>query len=153
MATATRRSADVTAAVRPLAEQAAGSLGLVLWSVSWLKEAGRQTLRVAADKLGGIGSDELARLSEDLSRAIDRADVVPGDASYVLEVTSPGAERKLESPEQFAVCVGRVAKVSLKDGGAHEGVIKAVNGTDIEIEGAGSIAFSDIARARMVVTL
>lgn len=151
-ASARRRPAEVTAAVKPIAAATAEANGLVLWGVTFLREAGRETLRVAADKLGGIGSDELARFSEALSRAIDHADAVPGEATYVLEVTSPGAERKLESPEQFAVCVGRIAKISLNDGSSLEGEIEGVDGTDIQIDGR-TIAFGDVARARMVVKL
>ena len=151
-----RTPAEIAAAVRPIAAQIADDLGLVLWAVDFVRGAGRETLRVSADRVGGIDSEELARFSEQLSRELDRVDAVPGEARYVLEVSSPGAERKLEAPDQFAVCVGRVAKLSLRDGRTVEGAIRAVTDNAVEIgdeEGGVRALFDDIARARLVVKL
>ena len=160
MVTATRRPsrrpAEIAAAVRPIAESVASSHGLVLWGITFLRDAGRETLRVAVDRTGGVNADELARCSEQLSRELDRSDVVPGDARYVLEVTSPGAERKLEGAEQFRICLGRVAKVSLTDGRTVEGSISDVTEHAVEVEGEeGPVRalFSDIAKAQLVVKI
>jgi ribosome maturation factor RimP len=151
-----RRPAEISATVRPIAQSVAGAHGLVLWGITFLRDAGRETLRVACDRVGGITADELARFSEQLSREIDRSDVVPGERSYVLEVTSPGAERKLENPQQFEVCVGRVAKITLADGRSAEGPITAVTEHAVEVEGedgAVRTLFTDIAKAQLVVKL
>ena len=149
-----RSPREVVAAVRPIAERLAAVHGLVLWDVGFVREAGRETLRVACDRIGGIVSEELAALAEDLSRELDHVDAVPGEERYVLEVTSPGAERRLEGPEQFGVCVGRDARVSLRDGRVVEGKIGEPRGNVVEIEteeGAVRIFFEDIARAQLVV--
>ncbi len=151
-----RRPAEITATVRPIAESVAASHGLVLWGITFLRDAGRETLRVAVDRPGGVNADELARCAEQLSRELDRVDPVPGDARYVLEVTSPGAERKLEGAEQFRVCLGRVAKVTLSDGRGVEGTISDVTENAVQIDGEdGSVRalFSDIAKAQLVVKL
>lgn len=151
-----RRPAEIAAVVRPVAEAVAEEHGLVLWGVTFLRDAGRETLRVALDRVGGVGSDELALYSEQLSRDLDRADLVPGDSRYVLEVTSPGAERKLETPEQFRVCLGRVAKVVLDDGRTAEGTIVAVGENAVELEGedgAVRALFDGMKSARLVVKL
>ena len=151
-----RRPAEITSAVRPIAESVAQSHGLVLWGITFLRDAGRETLRVAVDRAGGVTADELGRCSEQLSRELDRSDVVPGDARYVLEVTSPGAERKLEGAEQFRICVGRVAKVTLTDGRTIEGAISDVTEHAVEVEGEeGPVRalLSDIAKAQLVVKI
>jgi ribosome maturation factor RimP len=128
----------------------------VLWSVGFTRVAGRDTLRIAADRVGGVRSDELAVFAEELGRELDHTDAVPGQASYVLEVTSPGAERKLHAPEQFRVCRGLVARVWLKDGRPPlDGVIGDGNdeGIDIETEGgAQRVRYEDIDRAQLRVT-
>jgi ribosome maturation factor RimP len=151
-----RRAQQIISAIRPVATQIAETHGLVVWGVSFRRDAGRETLRVALDRLGGISSDELATFSEALSRDLDHADVVQGDRGYVLEVTSPGAERKLETPEQFRVCVGRVAKVALRDGRTLEGEIQGATDRAVEIgtkhESVRAL-FDDIARAHLVVKL
>lgn len=111
---------------------------------------------MAVDRQGGVTADELATFSETLSRRIDRSDVVPGESRYVLEVSSPGAERKLEGAEQFRVCLGRIAKITLSDGRSVEGVIRGVSQTSVEIDADGDLVrvlHTDIARARLVVKL
>jgi ribosome maturation factor RimP len=151
-----RSSAQVTAAAKPIAERVAADSGLVLWSVGFLRVAGRETLRVAVDRVGGIGSDELATFADRLSREIDAADVVPGERTYILETTSPGAERKLERPDQFRVCVGRQAKVVMKDGRTLEGEIAGVSERAVEVATGDETAralFDDISDARLVVKI
>jgi ribosome maturation factor RimP len=141
--------------VRPLAERLAAVHGLVLWDIGFTRDAGRETLRVACDRVGGVVTEELAALAEDLSRELDHMDAVPGERRYVLEVTSPGAERRLNSPEQFRVCAGRDARVTLRDGRVVEGRISDSTTDDvIEIgtqDGVTRVFFEDVARAQLVV--
>jgi ribosome maturation factor RimP len=97
----------------------------------------------------------LAALAEDLSRELDHSEAVPGDRRYVLEVTSPGAERRLRTPEQFRVCVGRDARVSLRDSRVVVGKIADETSDEvIQLEtqdGPVRVFFDDIARAQLVV--
>ncbi|HYZ91123.1 MAG TPA: hypothetical protein VFA34_01875 [Actinomycetota bacterium] len=151
-----RSSRDVSAAVRPIAEKIAAIHGLVVWDVGFVREAGRETLRIACDRVGGVGADELARVSEDVSRELDHSDVVPGQKRYVLEVTSPGAERKLQGAEQFAVCFGRDARVTLSDGRSVEGKIGELTDNVVEMEtndGAVRLFLDDIRTARLVIKI
>ncbi len=151
-----RSGAQVSASVRPIVDRVAEETGLIVWSVTFTRSAGRDTLRVAVDRVGGIDSEELATFAERLSRQLDDVDVVPGEQTYVLETTSPGAERKLERPEQFRVCVGRQAKVVLKDGRTLEGEIAAVSERAVEVASGSETAralFDDIAKARLVVKI
>jgi len=149
-----RSTRDVVGAVRPVAGRLADVHGLTVWDVSFVREAGRRTLRVACDRIGGVGADELASYADDLSRELDHADVVPGDARYVLEVTSPGAERQLAGPEQFGICVGRDVRVVLRDGRVVEGKIDEPTERAVQIDtedGAVRMLFGDIAKAQLVV--
>lgn len=149
-----RRGPDVIAGVRPIAERLAAVHKLVVWDITFLQEAGRETLRVACDRVGGIVSDELAALAEDLSRELDHVDAVPGEKRYVLEVTSPGAERKLHTPDQFSLCVDRDARVVLRDGRVVEGKIGDVADKTVDIttdDGSVRVFLDDVARAQLVV--
>jgi ribosome maturation factor RimP len=145
-----RRAADVLDAVRPVAEQVADACEVILWDVSWSRIAGRDTLTVACDRRGGISSDDLAKVAERLSRALDDADAVPGHQRYILEVTSPGAERTLTTAGQFDVCVGREAHVVTSDGRALDGAIEEVSERSVQIAGT-RVLLDDIAKARLVV--
>ena len=68
-------------------------------------------LRIIVDKPGGVGLDEVADASKVVSRLLDDHDIVPG--RYTLEITSPGLERPLRSPEHYARAVGEVISVKL----------------------------------------
>jgi ribosome maturation factor RimP len=150
-----RPSHEVLGAARPIADQLARVHGLLLWDLSYFRQAGRDVLRVALDKVGGVGADDLALYADELSRDLDHAEAVPGEAPYVLEVTSPGAERRLEIPEHFQICRGRLARVSFNDGRPPlDGVIGEATADAVAIEtedGIVPVAFSDVARAQLRV--
>jgi ribosome maturation factor RimP len=149
-----REASAVIERVRPAAEAVAAAQGLTVWDIAFGRDAGRETLRVSCDRVGGVTADELGAYSEQLSSELDREDAVPGEAQYVLEVTSPGAERKLVTRDHFEICVGRVARVVLKDGRTIEGPIAGTTEHAIEISGEEETTralFDDIARAQLVV--
>lgn len=62
--------------------------------------------------IGGVGIDECARISRDVSTALDVADVI--DHHYNLEVSSPGLERPLTKPQHYRRFAGLRAKVRLE---------------------------------------
>ncbi len=67
------------------------------------------TLRVCADRPGGVDLGLLQDLSRDVSRLLDEADPMPD--RYTLEVSSPGLERPLRTADQFRRAVDQVVKV------------------------------------------
>ncbi len=69
---------------------------------------------VVLDGANGVGIDECALTSRRLAKRIE--DAYGEELSYVLEVTSPGADQPLTSERQYARHVGRKLKLSLKDG-------------------------------------
>ena len=117
-------------------------------------------LQVVVDRSAGIDLDTLSSVSSRVSRLLDEHDVVPG--RYTLEVSSPGLERPLRTPEQFRRFVG--ATVSVKTcphvpGERRErGRLEAADDEGIVImpsEGTGmgvarSLKYDDIDRARTV---
>ncbi|MDQ3569299.1 MAG: ribosome maturation factor RimP, partial [Actinomycetota bacterium] len=117
-------------------------------------------LQIVVDLDGGIDLDTLSRLSGQVSRLLDRHDVVPG--RYNLELSSPGLERPLRTPEQFRRFVGATVSVKTRPHVAGErrekGRLQAADEEGIIIEpsegpGAGvarRLAYGDIDRARTV---
>ena len=103
-----RKVTEVTAELaRPLAEAA----GCTLWDVEYVREAGTWFLRVYIDCPGGVNIDQCEAVSRPLSDALDEADPIEG--SYVLEVSSAGADRALKKPEHFAAFLGHEVEVRL----------------------------------------
>ena len=81
--------------------------GLDLYDV----EMNGASLRVTVDRDGGVLLDDLAELTRALSHELDSADPIPG--TYTLEVSSPGVERRLRTPEHFSGAVGEDVNVKL----------------------------------------
>jgi ribosome maturation factor RimP len=94
-----------------------------------------------------------------LSVILDVEDLIPGP-SYVLEVSSPGLDRKLIKPADYERFVGRLAKVWVNEpiekqnyfegrlAGYADGMVK-LNVRDREV----AVPFSGIKKANLVVEL
>ena len=85
--------------VRTLAEPIARELSLELFEVDYLKEGGNWILRVTIDSDNGISHAECEAMSRALEKVLDEQDVIAN--AYMLEVSSPGAERPLRSDRDF----------------------------------------------------
>lgn len=101
----------VTDIVAGLAAPIAEELGLEIWDVEYIREAGQWYLRVYLDKEGGIGIADCEAFSKALDPMLDETDPIPD--SYVFEVSSAGAERELKKPEHFERFLGANVEVRL----------------------------------------
>lgn len=102
MAKVTQITADLAL---PFVEQA----GCTLWDVEYVKEAGSYFLRVYIDKEGGVSIQDCEAVSRPLSDALDEVD--PIQDSYVLEVSSAGADRVLKKPEHLDRFIGEEVEI------------------------------------------
>ncbi|PCS01443.1 ribosome maturation factor RimP [Lactococcus fujiensis] len=86
----------------------------VLHAVEWEKFGGDMVLRILVDKPGGITIDETGELSEVISPLLDtmQPDPFPKEG-YMLEVSSPGAERPLKKAAHFEEAIGEFVLVKL----------------------------------------
>ena len=96
--------------IRQAAERAARSAGVEVVDVEW--KIGRQRfLRVYIDKPEGVSHRDCEAVSEQLGVLLDVEDLVPGP-HYILEVSSPGLDRKLTKAAEFERFAGRLARIS-----------------------------------------
>jgi len=72
-------------------------------------------VRVVVDREGGADLDVIADVTKAVSEQLDRHDPHPGHR-YTLEVSSPGVERPLRTPDQFARAVGETVSVRTMSG-------------------------------------
>jgi ribosome maturation factor RimP len=142
---------DLDGLVRTVVEDA----GLELVEVSFGKEQGRRVLNVSVDREGGVDLEAIADVNRRIARRLDLEGFNPGP--YSLEVGSPGIERPLRSPEEFARRVGERVKVKTTrpvDGARTlVGTILAADEQQLKIatdEEEATIPFEDIASARTV---
>ncbi|UMZ73406.1 ribosome maturation factor RimP [Natranaerofaba carboxydovora] len=86
------------------------NLGYELVEIDLIKESGQWYLRVYIDHQGGITLDDCQKVSQELDWILDEKDPIPH--SYILEVSSPGAERPLKKEKDFVRFTGRKIQVS-----------------------------------------
>ncbi len=99
--------------VREIAERVAVSSGLELVEVEFRGGGKSRMLRIFIDKPGGVTHEDCANLSREVGTILDVEDAVPG--SYLLEVSSPGLDRKLSRPADFERFVGSRVKLMTRD--------------------------------------
>lgn len=106
-----RRDAD-PAELTGLLEPVVRAAGLDLESVRVGSAGRRRLLRVIVDADGGVGLDDIALVSREASVRLDETGAM-GEASYTLEVSSPGVDRPLTQPRHWRRAAGRLVRVPL----------------------------------------
>ena len=158
----TDKAAQIATLLAPTIE----SLGLELLGAEYLAAPGSAVLRLYIDvqaserEVRMVGIEDCEAVSREVSAQLDVEDPISGN--YTLEVSSPGVDRPLFTPAQFARFIGEQAKVGLKlpqDGRRKlQGAIKAVEGDRIEFalrQAQGErdetvvVAFDNIDKARL----
>ena len=104
--------------LQSLVEPVVTGQGYELVDVEFKNELGAWILRVYIDKPhredrleGGVGLDDCAQVSRELSAVLDVEDPIP--QAYSLEVSSPGIDRPLRTAAHFQHFTGSEAKIQL----------------------------------------
>jgi ribosome maturation factor RimP len=100
--------------VRAIVERVAASLGVEVVEIELRGGGKSRMLRIFIDKPEGVTHEDCANLSREVSTILDVEDAVPG-GTYVLEVSSPGLDRKLFRPADFERFQGSRVKLTTKD--------------------------------------
>jgi ribosome maturation factor RimP len=152
--------------IREAAERVAHSLGLEVFDVEF-KIGKERLLRIYIDRLPGpenpqdlgVTHKDCENVSVQLSDILDVEELVPGPP-YVLEVSSPGLDRKLLKPADYQRFEGRLAKLWLTEPvgkqqyfegrlvGYVDGVVK-LKVKDNEV----SVPYTTIKKANLIVEL
>jgi len=96
-----------------LLEPEVESLGYELAELEVNLSHGHGMLRLFIDRPEGITLEDCERVSQQVSGLLDVENPIGGD--YNLEVSSPGADRKLVKPEHFDRFAGSMIKVRLRN--------------------------------------
>ena len=137
-------------ALAPIAEQK----GIEIVTVEVVGSRKSPTIRVYIDTPDGVGFDELASAQEWINDLMDRIDPFPG--AYMLEVSSPGIDRPLRTPEHFGRFAGETAVVVLNgpyNGRAKwTGKLRGIDGDEVLLEVDGieeRLPYGDIKKANI----
>jgi ribosome maturation factor RimP len=120
-----------------LGERAAAGTDIEILEVQLRGSGKARLLRIYIDKRGGVTHGDCEQISERLGNLLDEEDVIPSD-SYTLEVSSPGAERKLSKVRDFERVLGQKIRVSLREPiegvKSCEGKLSGIEGETLELE-------------------
>jgi len=160
--------ASILDRVKEIAERIAASSGFELVEVELHGSGKTRHLRVFIDKPQGVTHEDCANYSREIGTILDVEDAVPG-GSYVLEISSPGLDRKLLKPADFERFQGSLVKFSTHepiDGNRHfQGRLVQFDGGQLTVDlgavtskkkaqqqGSGilKIAYSNVEKAQLV---
>jgi len=109
--------------LREIAERVAASSGLEIVEIEFLGSGKHRMLRVFIDRPGavpsaqhpdGVTHEDCSKFSREFGTIVDVEDAVPG-GSYVLEVSSPGLDRKLTKAADFERFRGHRMKLTTRE--------------------------------------
>jgi ribosome maturation factor RimP len=101
----------VTETIEPLITPAVEAQGVALYDLEFVKEGGNRILRLYIDTDGGVSLDDCERVSRAVEAVLDVHDPIP--QAYMLEVSSPGIERKLSRDAHFTRYMGHKVVIKL----------------------------------------
>lgn len=151
--------AETEAAVTALVTPALTAAGYALVRVQLAGARGGLTLQLMAERLDGKAMlvEDCQAITAAVDPLLDAADPIPG--AYALEVSSPGIDRPLTRPQDYANWVGHQAKIVLREpqagrknfvgvlGGLQDAaVLLTVDGQQV------SLPLAAIAKAQLVLT-
>jgi ribosome maturation factor RimP len=100
--------------VRGIADRIAASSGLEVVDIEFRGAGKARMLRVFLDKPAGVTHEDCANFSREFGTILDVEDAVPG-ATYVLEVSSPGLDRKLTRAADYERFTGSLVKLMTRE--------------------------------------
>src|SRR5512142_449947 len=97
--------------IQEIAERVAACSGLEVVEVELRGGGKHRMLRFFIDKPSGVTHEDCADFSREVGTILDVEDAVPG-GPYMLEVSSPGLDRKLAKPSDYERFQGSLLKLS-----------------------------------------
>ena len=125
-----------------LVDAAVESSGCELWDMRLVGTPPHQVLKVFIEAPGGVDIETCMRVSRALRPALDEAGA--GLENVDLEVSSPGAERRLRHLDDYRRFLGQRVNIRFRHTGENadsesvvEGTLSAVEDTAVTVTGAG----------------
>ena len=143
--------------VQELAERVARTHGVDVLELALRRQGRSRVLSVVLDSEDGVDADVVERVTKELSLELDEADPLPG--SYVLEVTTPGLDRPLETGRDFRRQRGHEVEILREASGEQRrgqlrGIVMAADDQSVTLEVGGSqirVPLSEVVRGKVVL--
>ncbi len=143
-------------ALDKLVKSTVEGLGYILWGYEYRPHSESALLRIFIEKENGVSVDDCAKVSRQIGAVLDVENLIP--VAYILEVSSPGMDRVLFTPEQYTAYLGDTVKIrtrsAIDERRNFKGVLKEVNESQLTISVDNQdyeIPFEIIDRTRVVL--
>lgn len=141
-------------ALQKVVESAVEACDCSLYHMQLARSNAYTTLQVYIDMLTGVTLNDCARVNRQLRLQLSNYDAY---ANYGIEVSSPGLDRVLHTPQHYQANIGKMVSVRCVDNGEKcriVGRIEAVEADKVCLfvaEEQKNIAFSDIIKSSLCV--
>lgn len=132
-----------TEEIRSLVTSILQNQGLFFIDIVLRGQRNNQVLEIFVDSEESVTAETCAAISREISRVLDRSDIVQG--KYTLVVSSPGIDSPLKLPLQYKKNVGRKLKVVFHDGTNNktiQGTLIDCTDTKIFLDGENNISYT-----------
>ena len=96
-------------ALNNLIKNTVEGLSFILWGYEYRPHGETALLRIFIEKDEGISVDDCAKVSRQIGAVLDVENIIP--VAYILEVSSPGMDKVLFTPEQYQEYIGETLKI------------------------------------------
>ena len=141
--------------IKEVLEEDIERLGCKVWGLELFGRKSNQTLRIFIDKNEGISLEDCEKVSKHVSKVLDTENDF--SQNYMLEVSSPGLDRKFFYNDQYKDYLNEPLKVTFfdsKNKKTIKGRLEEADETSIKLElkdGTRQIAFSSIIQANLII--
>ena len=141
--------------IKEVLEKDIERLGCKIWGLELFGRRSNQTLRIYIDNHNGISVEDCEKVSKHVSKVLDTENDF--SENYMLEVSSPGLDRKFFYNEQYKEFLNESLKVTFFDSQNKKtikGLLEEVDEDSIKLELKGitqQIPFSSIIQANLII--
>ena len=143
-------------ALNNLIKNTVEGLGYMLWGYEYRPHGETALLRIFIEREKGISIEDCAKVSRQIGAVLDVENIIP--VAYILEVSSPGMDRVLFTPDQYQDYIGDALKIRTRtpidERRNFKGRLIKTSETVVTIEVDNQefeIPFESIDRARLVL--
>ena len=141
--------------IKEVIEKDIERLGCKVWGLELFGRHSNQTLRIYIDNKDGISVEDCEKVSKHVSKVLDTENDF--SEKYMLEISSPGLDRKFFYKEQYQEFINESIRVTFFDNDNKKtikGNLKEVDDISIKLaikEEIHEIPFSSIIQANLLI--
>ena len=141
---------DLNKLVVELVEQFIDNDEVFLVEVNVKGKLGNQKIQVFIDADQHVDIEDCTKISKKLTNELEERDVIEG--RYVVEVSSPGADKPLKLFRQYSKHIGRELEVVTKENKKYQGVLLGIFDKEIELSIKSSKVKKDLSSETLKLT-